>query len=133
MMPRRELNFLLANPERRLLVAITRRLPGWVTSDQLTLAGAVGAVGTAVGYAASTSGTGWLWFANAMLVLLWFGDSLDGTLARTRKAERPRYGHYLDHLVDALATAIVGIGWGCRHTSRWSSPSPWLVSTCSSW
>ena len=55
---------------------------------------------------------GWLWGAAALLVVHWFGDSLDGTLARVRRAERPRYGYYLDHLADAVATALVGLGLG---------------------
>jgi archaetidylinositol phosphate synthase len=54
----------------------------------------------------------WLWAASALLVVHWLGDSLDGTLARVRKSERPRYGYYLDHLVDAFATAAIGIGLG---------------------
>ncbi len=53
-----------------------------------------------------------LWVAAALLVVHWLGDSLDGTLARVRRAERPRYGYYLDHLVDAVATALVGLGLG---------------------
>jgi phosphatidylglycerophosphate synthase len=54
----------------------------------------------------------WLWAASALLVVHWLGDSLDGTLARVRRSERPRYGYYLDHLVDAFATAAIGIGLG---------------------
>jgi len=54
----------------------------------------------------------WLWAASALLVVHWLGDSLDGTLARVRRVERPRYGYYLDHLVDALATAVIGLGVG---------------------
>ena len=54
----------------------------------------------------------WLWAASGLLVVHWLGDSLDGTLARVRRTERPRYGYYLDHLVDAIATALIGIGLG---------------------
>ena len=54
----------------------------------------------------------WLWAASALLVVHWLGDSLDGTLARVRGIQRPRYGYYLDHLVDAVATAAIGIGLG---------------------
>ena len=54
----------------------------------------------------------WLWAASALLVVHWLGDSLDGTLARVRRIERPKYGYYLDHLVDALATALIGLGLG---------------------
>lgn len=110
--PKRELTFLLAEPERRLLRAIATRLPAWVTSDQLTAVGVLAATGVGVAYALSGLHAGWLWVATAMLVLNWFGDSLDGTLARVRFAERPRYGYYLDHTVDAYATAAIGVGLG---------------------
>jgi phosphatidylglycerophosphate synthase len=109
---KRELTFLLAEPERRLLRKIAVRLPAWVTSDQLTAVGVLAATGAGVAYALSGLHAGWLWVASAMLVLNWFGDSLDGTLARVRFAERPRYGYYLDHVVDAYSTAAIGIGLG---------------------
>jgi archaetidylinositol phosphate synthase len=109
---RRELTFLLAEPERRLLRAIAVRLPAWVTSDHLTLVGVLGAVGAGVAYALSNLSAIWLAAASASLVVNWFGDSLDGTLARVRRAERPRYGYYLDHIVDAFATAAIGTGLG---------------------
>ena len=110
--PRRELTFLLAGPERRLLRWIAARLPGWVTSDQLTVLGVLAATAAAAGYALSGLHPGWLWGASAALVVNWLGDSLDGTLARVRHTERPRYGYYLDHAVDAYATAAIGIGLG---------------------
>ena len=70
------------------------------------------AFGIAAAYVLSNGDPAWLWAASALLVVHWLGDSLDGTLARVRKAERPRYGYYLDHLVDAVATALIGIGLG---------------------
>src|SRR5947199_385764 len=109
---RRELTFMLAEPERRLLRAIAARLPRWVTSDGLTVLGIAGALGTGAAYALSTLSTVWLWAASALLVVNWLGDSLDGTLARVRRAERPRYGYYLDHIVDAFSTAAIGAGIG---------------------
>ncbi len=109
---RREMTFLLAEPERRLLRAIAARLPAWVRSNHLTGVGVLGALGTGVAYALTGHHPVWLGVASVMLVVNWFGDSLDGTLARVRKAERPRYGYYLDHLVDAFNTAVVGIGIG---------------------
>jgi phosphatidylglycerophosphate synthase len=108
----REPSFLLAKPEKRLLQAIARRLPSWVLPNDLTALGVVAAAGIAVAYALSNGGNGWLWAASALLVLHWLGDSLDGTLARVRGIGRPRYGYYLDHLVDAIATAMIGIGLG---------------------
>ena len=112
MAARRELTFLLADPERRLLQAIAARLPRWVTSDGLTILGMVGALGTGAAYALSTLSPAWLWAASALLVVQWFGDSLDGTLARVRRAERPRYGYYVDHIIDAFSTAAIGAGIG---------------------
>ena len=109
---RRELTFFLARPERRLLQAIARRLPQGVTSDHLTVVGMVGALGSGVAYALSVLSPAWLWAANALLVVNWFGDSLDGTVARVRRAARARYGYYLDHVVDAFATAAIGAGIG---------------------
>lgn len=109
---KRELSFLLAGPEKRVLVAIAGRLPSWVTPNHLTGLGVLAALGTGVGYALSARSPVWLGVANLMLVAHWFGDSLDGTLARVRRAERPRYGYYLDHLVDAFSTCVIGIGIG---------------------
>jgi archaetidylinositol phosphate synthase len=103
----REKTFLLARPEQKLLEAIARRLPAFVRPDHLTALALVAAVGFAVAAA-----YGAFFVAAGLLVVHWFGDSLDGTLARVRHAERPRYGYYLDHLADALATALVGLGLG---------------------
>jgi phosphatidylglycerophosphate synthase len=108
----REPSFLLAKPEKRLLQAIARRLPRWVLPDDLTALGVVAAIGIAVVYALSNESSVWLWAASGLLVLHWLGDSLDGTLARVRGIGRPRYGYYLDHLVDGVATAMIGIGLG---------------------
>jgi len=108
----RELRFLLAAPERRALRWIAGRLPARVLPDHLTLLGVVAAAGIAAAYALSNVSSGWLWVASALLIVHWLGDSLDGTLARVRGIERPRYGYYLDHLVDAVATACIGIGLG---------------------
>jgi phosphatidylglycerophosphate synthase len=103
----REKAFLLAGPEQRLLEAIARRLPRWIRPDHLTAL----ALGAGAGFAVSAA-LGWLWACAGLLVVHWCGDSLDGTLARVRRAERPRYGYYLDHLADAVATALIGLGLG---------------------
>jgi archaetidylinositol phosphate synthase len=108
----REKTFLLARPEARVLTAIARRLPAWVKPDHLTVLGILAALAIAAAYVLSNGDSAWLWAASALLVVHWLGDSLDGTLARVRKIERPTYGYYLDHLVDAIATAIIGIGLG---------------------
>jgi archaetidylinositol phosphate synthase len=108
----RQKTFLLARPETRVLEWIARRLPRWVMPDHLTALGVLAAVGIAAAYALSNRDPAWLWAASGLLVVHWLGDSLDGTLARVRRSERPRYGYYLDHLVDAIATALIGIGLG---------------------
>jgi archaetidylinositol phosphate synthase len=108
----REPRFLLAPMEKRVLPWIARRLPAWVLPDHLTILGVLAAFGIAVAYVLSNQDPVWLWAASGLLVVHWFGDSLDGTLARERKIERPRYGYYLDHLTDAVATALIGIGLG---------------------
>jgi archaetidylinositol phosphate synthase len=108
----RQKTFLLARPETRALEWIARRLPRWVMPDHLTALGVLAAIGIAAAYALSGQDPAWLWAASGLLVVHWLGDSLDGTLARVRRSERPRYGYYLDHLVDAIATALIGIGLG---------------------
>jgi phosphatidylglycerophosphate synthase len=108
----REKTFILARPEARVLEWIARRLPRRVMPDHLTALGVVAAVGIAAAYLLSNQDPVWLWAASGLLVVHWLGDSLDGTLARVRRTERPRYGYYLDHLVDAIATALIGIGLG---------------------
>jgi phosphatidylglycerophosphate synthase len=108
----REASFLLAEPEKRLLRWIATRLPRWILPDDLTALGVFAAFGVCGAYQLSNESDLWLWAASALLAVQWFGDSLDGTLARVRGIERPRYGYYLDHLVDAIATAAIGIGLG---------------------
>lgn len=109
---KREMTFLLADVEGRLLRGIAARLPRVVRPNHLSAVGVVGAVGAGAGYALSGVSVHWLWMASLMLVVNWFGDSLDGTLARVREIERPRYGYYLDHIIDAFNTAAIGVGIG---------------------
>ena len=108
----RDKRFLLAEPEARVLDWIARRLPGRVKPDHLTGLGVIAAFGIAAAYLLSNNDPVWLWAASGLLIVHWLGDSLDGTLARVRRSERPTYGYYLDHLVDAVATAVIGIGLG---------------------
>jgi archaetidylinositol phosphate synthase len=104
--------FLLAGWERRVLPRLAAALPGWVMPDHLTLLGLLASTAIAGSYLLSNRDPRWLWAASAALAVNWFGDSLDGNLARYRKIERPRYGYYLDHLTDAYSTLAVGIGLG---------------------
>ena len=111
-METRDKRFLLAGPEGRVLEWIAARIPSRIKPDHLTALGVLASIGIAAAYVLSNGDKLWLWAASGLLVVHWLGDSLDGTLARVRKSERPRYGYYLDHLVDAFATAAIGIGLG---------------------
>lgn len=114
----RSKEFLLARHEGRVLEWIARRLPARVMPDHMTALGVLAAFGIAGAYLLSNGDKAWLWAASALLVVHWLGDSLDGTLARVRGIERPKYGYYLDHLIDAVATAVIGLGLGL---------SPWML------
>jgi archaetidylinositol phosphate synthase len=108
----RQSTFITTRFERWALPRIAASLPRWVTPDLMTGIGILGATIIAAGYGLSNRDRAWLWLANAGLVVHWLGDSLDGTLARVRKIERPRYGFYLDHLTDAYSTTVIGLGLG---------------------
>jgi archaetidylinositol phosphate synthase len=108
----REKTFLLARHEAKLLDRIARRVPARVMPDHMTALGVAAALGIGAAYWLTVRDPAWLWVATGLLVIHWLGDSLDGTLARVRRIERPRYGYYLDHLVDAGATIVIGAGLG---------------------
>jgi archaetidylinositol phosphate synthase len=103
---------ILAASERRLLTWLCARLPVWVTPDILTALGFFGMILVCAGYAFSTQSVAWLWLAIAGFCINWFGDSLDGSLARFRKIERPQFGYFIDHSTDALGNLIAMIGLG---------------------
>ena len=98
--------------EKKVLVWLASRQPRWVTSDILTFIGVLGAVIVAVGYALSNYSIQWLWLASYGFFVNWYGDSLDGTLARVRSLQRPVYGFYLDHCIDGVTMAVMCIGAG---------------------
>ena len=104
--------FLLRRLEERVLPWLAERLPGRVVPDHMTALGVLASAAVAVCYVLTNQDPAWLWGASAGLIVQWFGDSLDGTLARHRGIERPRYGFYLDHVVDAFSTVAVGLGLG---------------------
>ena len=103
----RQNDSLLAAAERRLLIRMARRLPRWVNSDQLTLLGLIGMVVTGGAWLASNWHELALLGVVAGLVINWFGDSLDGTVARVRDQQRPRYGYYIDHVVDVAGMLLL--------------------------
>jgi len=106
----RENHGLLAGAEKRLLVWLAERMPAWVTSDQLTLVGLSSMLIAGLAFA----GARWTPWTLPVVVLAlaanWFGDSLDGTLARVRNRQRPRYGYYVDHVIDIFGALFLLCG-----------------------
>ncbi len=104
----------ILNPlEKKVLVWLAERMPAWVTSDMLTFVGFLGAVIMGVGYALSNLNLQWLWLSCFGLLVNWFGDSLDGSLARVRGTQRKTYGFFIDHNVDVINETIMFVGVGC--------------------
>jgi phosphatidylglycerophosphate synthase len=106
----REHRSLLADGEKRLLIAMARRLPPWINSDHLTLIGLLAMPAAGWCFARIPAAP---WSAAACVLALaanWFGDSLDGTLARVRNQQRPRYGYYVDHVIDLAGAAALFAG-----------------------
>jgi len=103
---------LVARNERRLLNYLCARLPSWVMPDHLTGLALVAAFVVGLGYALSWYNPNWLWMSVAAYFVHWFGDSLDGSLARFRQIERPRFGYFIDHSMDALGTMMMLVGMG---------------------
>lgn len=101
---------LLAAAEKRTLIWIATRLPGWVNSDHLTALGFVAMILAGASYWYASYNSWALLVVIPLLALNWFGDSLDGTLARVRNRQRPRYGFYVDHILDALGMSILMAG-----------------------
>jgi archaetidylinositol phosphate synthase len=103
---RRELG-LTASVEKRVLGWMAARVPAAVNSDHLTALGLVAMLGAGASYALSATRPWLLLAVNAFLFVNWLGDSLDGTVARFRNRSRPRYGFYVDHLVDAFGALFL--------------------------
>jgi phosphatidylglycerophosphate synthase len=100
---------ILAKQEKRLLIWMAERTPAWINSDHLTALGFAAQVATGVSYALARYNKLWLIAGIALLALNWLGDSLDGTLARVRQKQRPRYGFYVDHMLDSIGSvALMG-------------------------
>jgi archaetidylinositol phosphate synthase len=109
---------LLALVEKRALVWMARRMPAWVNSDHLTVIGFAGQIATGICYALAARERRMLLAAVVCIAVNWFGDSLDGTLARVRQQQRPRYGFYVDHILDSIGATIMMGGLalsGCMH------------------
>jgi archaetidylinositol phosphate synthase len=98
---------LLASLEKRALTWIAHHLPRWVTSDQLTMLALAAMAGAGASFWLAGRRPLAVWGVVIALAVNWFGDSLDGTLARVRKAERPRFGYYVDHVLDIVGTSLL--------------------------
>ena len=106
----REQTSILAPLERAALRGLARRMPAWVNSDHLSVLGLVGMIGAGACYAASKYNPMMLYLVNVFIFFNWFGDSLDGTLARYRDRQRPRYGFYVDHIIDTFGALFLLFG-----------------------
>ena len=103
---------VLNSLEHKVLVWLAARMPKWVDSDMLTIVGTLGAFLIGLGYALTAKNVNWLWLSTFGLVVNWFGDSLDGNLARYRHKQRPVYGYYLDHTMDVINESMMFFGAG---------------------
>jgi archaetidylinositol phosphate synthase len=109
----KRVNDILLGPlERPALKWLAAHLPAWVTPDMMTVTGILGALIITISYALSQFHPAFLWLASLGFVINWLGDSLDGTLARFRHIERPKYGFFIDHITDVLTEIIIVLGLG---------------------
>ena len=103
---------ILNSAEKKVLVWLAERMPRWVTSDMLTAVGTLGAMVVALGCLLSDLDIRWMWLTCFGFFVNWFGDSLDGSLARVRKTQRPVYGFFLDHNIDGINEVFMICGFG---------------------
>ncbi|HLK51175.1 MAG TPA: CDP-alcohol phosphatidyltransferase family protein [Bryobacteraceae bacterium] len=118
---------LTAAAEKRLLIWMARRTPAAINPDHLTAAGFAAQLCAGGAYAFAAWDARALWLVNLFLILNWLGDSLDGTLARVRNQQRPRYGFYVDHVVDTLGALALIAGLGCSGYLQWPVAAGMLV------
>jgi archaetidylinositol phosphate synthase len=127
--PARRVNqSLTASMEKRALHWMAERAPKWLTSDQLTILGLSAQVGAGLFYALSRHSRYALLVVIPCLVLNWLGDSLDGTLARVRQQQRPRFGFYVDHMVDVFGSVALMCGLGYSGLLHWQTATAMLVA-----
>jgi archaetidylinositol phosphate synthase len=119
---------LTASMERRALRWMAERAPRWVSSDKLTLLGLGAQIGAGVFYGLARYDRRFLLVVIVCIALNWLGDSLDGTLARVRQQQRPRYGFYVDHMVDVLGTVALMGGLACSGLVHWQVAIAMLVA-----
>jgi archaetidylinositol phosphate synthase len=119
---------LTASIEKRALVWMAARAPWWLTSDQLTVLGLAAQIAAGIFYAVTRYHRCVLLLVILCVVLNWLGDSLDGTLARVRKQQRPRYGFYVDHMVDIFGSIALMIGLGASGFLHWQTAAAMLIA-----
>jgi len=119
---------LTASIEKRALRWMAERAPEWLSSDQLTVLGLCAQIGGGLCYALSRYQRRALLLVIVCLVLNWFGDSMDGTLARVRQQQRPRYGFYVDHVVDVLGSIALMCGLGYSGFLHWQTAIAMLIA-----
>lgn len=113
--------------EKKALIWLAERQPKWADSDMLTFVGHIGAVVIALGFILANFSVHFLWLSIVGFVINWYGDSLDGTLARVRKQQRPIYGFYIDHTMDAINEALMFMGAGLSPFMRFDLACVLLV------
>jgi len=119
---------LTASMEKRALQWMAERTPRWVTSDHLTALGLSAQIGAGVFYALSRFNRWALLLVIFCIALNWLGDSMDGTLARVRHQQRPRYGFYVDHMVDIFGSVALMCGLGLSGFLHWQTAIAMLVA-----
>lgn len=125
---KRETQTILSFIEKPALNWLAKNLPDYFTPDVLTAMGLIGSFFTGLGYALSFHSDYYLWLASFGLFVNWFGDSLDGTVARFRHIERPKYGFFIDHTLDSVSMVMIGIGVGLSPYARFDFVLLALVS-----
>lgn len=119
---------ITASAEKRLLIWLARRMPAWVNPDHLTALGATAQFLAGVSYGLARFSPRWLVATNFFIALNWFGDSLDGTLARVREQQRPRYGFYVDHVIDTFGAFFLMTGLALSGYLHWQVAMAMLVA-----
>jgi len=110
---------LTASAEKRLLELLARHTPRAITSDHLTVLGLFAQIAAGLFYALSRTHLLALLAVNLCILLNWLGDSLDGTLARVRHQQRPRYGFYVDHITDLFGATALLTGLALSGFTHW--------------
>ena len=103
---------LLSILEKKAIHWLAERLPEWTLPDHLTILGLIASVTIAIAYLLTAKSLHWIWLVNAGLIVHWFADSLDGTLARVRRIERKKHGFFVDHFSDAVSVLVIFTGLG---------------------